>query len=151
MYLAATTNLKEPSLIQNCRPHKSSYVLTVRVHLQAMLHVLSVVITLILYLNQIHFFLSLSKTKLNEFFNTIETFFSTQPASSVSMRDIWDGAVYQKLQSEIYDPFITLNLNADGIQPHKSSTQTIWPILLVINEVPLKRRFALENVILAGV
>ena len=76
---------------------------------------------------------------------------STHPASAVSMRDIQDGAVYRKLQSEIYDPFITLTLNVDGIQPHKCSTQTIWPILLVINEIPLKRRFALENIILAGV
>ncbi|CAF4268937.1 unnamed protein product [Rotaria sp. Silwood2] len=77
--------------------------------------------------------------------------FSPQLASAVCMRDICDGAVYRKLQSEITGPFITLTLNADGIQPHKSSTQTIWPILLVINEIPLKRRFSIENIILAGV
>ncbi|CAM4826035.1 unnamed protein product [Rotaria magnacalcarata] len=63
--------------------------------------------------------------------------FSTNVSVAASMKNICSGAVYQKLQAEIQDPFITLTLNADGIQPHTSSVQTIWPILLVINENPL--------------
>ncbi|CAM4819408.1 unnamed protein product [Rotaria magnacalcarata] len=77
--------------------------------------------------------------------------FSNNVSLAASMKDICDGAVYQKLQAETQDPFITLTLNADGIQPHPSSVQTIWPILLVIDEIPLKRRFDIENIILAGV
>lgn len=77
--------------------------------------------------------------------------FSGHSSTTTYLKDICDGAVHRKLQSEIQDPFITLTLNADGIQPHKSSTQTIWPILLVINEIPLKRRFSIENIVLAGV
>jgi hypothetical protein len=67
------------------------------------------------------------------------------------MKDICDEAVHHKLQGDIQEPFITLTLNADIIQPNNGSAQTIWPILLVINEIPLKRRFAIENIILAGV
>jgi hypothetical protein len=39
----------------------------------------------------------------------------------------------------------------DGVQPKKGSQQAIWPILIIINEIPLKKRFAIENIILAGV
>jgi hypothetical protein len=48
-------------------------------------------------------------------------------------------------------PFLTFTLNVDGIEPNKSSQLGIWPILLIINELRMKRRFAIENVILAGV
>ncbi|CAF3331412.1 unnamed protein product [Rotaria socialis] len=69
----------------------------------------------------------------------------------MSMTDICDGALHQKLQSRIQESFLALTLNVDRIQPNKGSQKTIWPILLVINELPLKRRFAIENIILAGV
>ena len=48
------------------------------------------------------------------------------------------------------DSMLTLTMNIDGIQPSKGSQSTIWPIILVINELPLNVRFALENIILAG-
>ncbi|CAF2108247.1 unnamed protein product [Rotaria magnacalcarata] len=67
------------------------------------------------------------------------------------MKDICDGELYRKIQGLCQDPFITLSLNIDGIQPNKGSKKTIWPILLVVNEIPLKYRFAPENLILAGV
>jgi hypothetical protein len=67
------------------------------------------------------------------------------------MKDICDGAVHQKLQTEILEPFLTMTLNVDGVQPNKGSKQTIWPALLVINELPLKKRFAIENIVVGGV
>ncbi|CAF4318352.1 unnamed protein product, partial [Rotaria magnacalcarata] len=70
---------------------------------------------------------------------------------AMSMKDICDGALHQKLQSQIQESFLTLTLNVDGIQPNKGSQKTIRPILLVTNELPLKRRFGIENIILAGV
>ncbi|CAF2103845.1 unnamed protein product [Rotaria magnacalcarata] len=84
-------------------------------------------------------FLSFStKNQIERILRYNRNVFSTNVSLDASMKDICDGAVYQKLQAEIQDPFITLTLNADSIQPHKSSVQTIWPILLVINEIPLK-------------
>ncbi|CAF5174908.1 unnamed protein product, partial [Rotaria magnacalcarata] len=70
---------------------------------------------------------------------------------AMSMKDICDGALHQKLQSQIQESFLTLTLNVDGIQSNKGSQKTIRPILLVINELPLKTRFGIENIILAGV
>ncbi|CAF4736631.1 unnamed protein product [Rotaria socialis] len=75
----------------------------------------------------------------------------TRRCYAMSMTDICDGALHQKLQSRIQESFLALTLNVDRIQPNKGSQKTIWPILLVINELPLKRRFAIENIILAGV
>ncbi|CAF4510700.1 unnamed protein product [Rotaria magnacalcarata] len=85
-----------------------------------------------------NFFLSFSiKNQIERILRYNRNVFSTNVSVAASMQDICGGAVYQKLQAEIQDPFITLTLNADGIQPHTSSVQTIWPILLVINENPL--------------
>lgn len=67
------------------------------------------------------------------------------------LRDICDGDVHRRLQNSCSDMFVTFTLNVDGIQPTRGSTKTIWPILLVVNELPVKYRFSLENVILAGV
>ncbi|CAF1497861.1 unnamed protein product [Adineta ricciae] len=72
-------------------------------------------------------------------------------SSGEYMRDICDGETYRTLQHTYGDLFISLTLNIDGIQPNKGSQKTIWPILLIINELPLKRRFSLENIILAGI
>lgn len=68
-----------------------------------------------------------------------------------SMRDICDGDVYRRLQDSCSDSFITLSMNIDGIQPNKGSKTSIWPIILIVNELPMRRRFSPENLILAGV
>ncbi|CAF1414227.1 unnamed protein product [Rotaria sp. Silwood1] len=68
-----------------------------------------------------------------------------------TMKDICDGELYRRVQESCQDTFITLSLNIDGIQLNKGSKKTIWPILLVVNEIPIKRRFSPENLILAGV
>ncbi len=52
------------------------------------------------------------------------------------MKDIYDGVLHHKLQTEIDQPFLTLTLHLDAIQP-----------LLIINELALKRRFTIENII----
>ena len=66
------------------------------------------------------------------------------------IRDIRDAAFYQSIRDKNRGPLLTLTMNVDGIQPSKGCQSTIWPIILVINELPLKVRFALQNVILAG-
>ncbi|CAF1366154.1 unnamed protein product [Adineta ricciae] len=66
------------------------------------------------------------------------------------MRDITDGSVYQALKKTQTGLLLTLTMNIDGVQPNKGSDQSLWPILLVINEIKRKKRFALENLIIAG-
>ena len=38
----------------------------------------------------------------------------------------------------------------DGVAVFRKSKYNIWPFYLIINEVPFKKRFNLENVILGG-
>lgn len=64
--------------------------------------------------------------------------------------DITCGHFYNKLLEKESDSFITLTMNADGIQPNKGSDLSVWPIMLVINEIKRKKRYTLENSILAG-
>ena len=70
--------------------------------------------------------------------------------------DITDGSIYKKLlESEDGHLFankkaFTFSLNTDGISPYKKSKLTIWPVFLVINELPLETRFSIDNTILAG-
>lgn len=68
-----------------------------------------------------------------------------------SMRDIVDGDVYQMLLDNEPNHFITLTLNVDGIQPNKGSDKSVWPVLLICNEISRKKRFFLENLIVAGI
>lgn len=72
--------------------------------------------------------------------------------NSSEIRDITDGEFYRRLcLSEHKNEFITLTLNVDGVAPHGGSDLSIWPIFLVINEIEKSKRFALENMIVAGV
>ena len=68
-----------------------------------------------------------------------------------TISDIVDGAYYRERLSQEKELFLTLIMNIDGIQPNKGSDNSIWPILLVISEIRPKKRYALENRILAGV
>ena len=70
--------------------------------------------------------------------------------------DLADGNYYQKLlKSDIGNDIInkkafTFLLNTDGISLSKKSKSTIWPLILVINELPVEIRFCIENIIIAG-
>lgn len=71
-------------------------------------------------------------------------------SSNNTIRDIQDGCVYQRLKQSCSDQFVTLTMNIDGVEIRKGSNKSIWPVLLVVNEVPFKQRYALENTIIAG-
>ena len=72
-------------------------------------------------------------------------------AKSTALCDIRDGAIFRSLRKKNSDRVLTLTLNIDGVQPSRNSQSSIWPVLLVVNELPPERRFALENIILGGV
>ena len=70
---------------------------------------------------------------------------------STALKDIRDGYLFRSIRRTNANRILTLTLNIDGVQPSRNAQSTIWPILLVINELPPHRRFALENIILGGV
>ena len=58
------------------------------------------------------------------------------------IRDIYDGQEY-KMHSEFLScpSNVSLTMNTDGIAIFKSTTMNVWPIWLVINELPKRMRF----------
>jgi hypothetical protein len=70
--------------------------------------------------------------------------------------DIIHGQIYkQLLESEDgvlfkHKKAISLIMNSDGISSFKKSKLTIWPVWININELPLSKRFSIDNTILAG-
>ena len=70
--------------------------------------------------------------------------------------DITDGNIYKNLlktddgkQISTKNAY-TFTLNTDGIAVSFKSNLTIWPIYLVINEIPLEQRYCIDNIIIAG-
>jgi len=41
-------------------------------------------------------------------------------------------------------------VNTDGIEISDKSNITIWPVYLAVSEIPLEKRYCLENIIVAG-
>ncbi len=72
------------------------------------------------------------------------------------MHDIVDGQLYKEILNSEDGPLFqrreafSFLMNTDGISFADKSNLQIWPIFLVINELPLNERFSIENVILAG-
>ncbi|XP_063971106.1 uncharacterized protein LOC129260048 [Lytechinus pictus] len=70
-----------------------------------------------------------------------------------NIEDIFDGTMYKKMMEE-GEPLSNRNnfsytFNSDGLPAFKSSKYSIWPIYIMVNELPPKLRF--NNLILAGV
>lgn len=70
----------------------------------------------------------------------------------LSLQDIKDGEIYQTLlkKSVNNNPKISLVMNTDGVQVFKSNTKSLWPIQVIINELPIERRFLIKNIIVLG-
>ncbi|KAG5862658.1 hypothetical protein JTB14_017772 [Gonioctena quinquepunctata] len=65
-----------------------------------------------------------------------------------NMTDVHDGQIFKNLRSSQRKFSYTYNFNTDGAAVFNSSKLSMWPIQLVINELPPKQRF--RNVILAA-
>ncbi|CAF1136619.1 unnamed protein product, partial [Brachionus calyciflorus] len=68
--------------------------------------------------------------------------------------DIYHGNLYKSIykQQEKTEPnqkFFTMIFNTDGIKLCNKSDLSIWPMILVINELPLESRFSFDNIIIA--
>jgi len=73
-----------------------------------------------------------------------------------NLLDIYDGEIYKNLlKSEDGDlckeqEAFSFTINTDGCSFTNKSKLTLWPVYLVINELPLDIRFSIDNVIIAG-
>ena len=74
---------------------------------------------------------------------------------TTTITDITDGEAYLLLKKEgnfLYNKNnITLTLFTDGVPLFKSSGVSMWPVYLLINEVPRNQRFRKKNMLLWGV
>jgi len=77
--------------------------------------------------------------------------------SNSTIQDFYDGNIYKRLldDRENGEKFrrkeaLTLMINTDGISISNNSDLTIWPIFLVINELPFEIWFCMDNIIIAG-
>lgn len=58
------------------------------------------------------------------------------------LSDIFDGCLYEERREFFSNPYnISLNLNYDGAPKFKSSTIHIWPIQMLINDLPSQMRY----------
>ncbi|KAL7307604.1 hypothetical protein TKK_0000292 [Trichogramma kaykai] len=68
-------------------------------------------------------------------------------------KDIYDGYLYQKfvssLSPEDQKQYVTVTFNSDGAAPFKSSPLSVWPIYLMVNEIPPQERF--KNIITCAI
>lgn len=72
------------------------------------------------------------------------------PSDGTYFRDVYDGLAYKKKDLLSNPNNISLTMNTDGVALFRSSSKSLWPIWLVINELPPTERFSRRNMILAG-
>ena len=69
-------------------------------------------------------------------------------------RDIWDGASLRVKIKEgsfyLYAENLALMLSTDGVPLFKSSSADLWPVFLVILNLPRNIRMNAQNIVLAG-
>lgn len=68
-----------------------------------------------------------------------------RPENQHEISDIFDGIKYREFLSLLEEAYrrryVTLTLSTDGVPVFKSSKYSIWPIYLMINELPIEYRF----------
>lgn len=67
------------------------------------------------------------------------------PGEVESKADLTDGDMYRRIRKEISEHDLTLTLNADGAPIFKSSNYSMWPVQVVVNELP--RHMRQDNVL----
>lgn len=85
--------------------------------------------------------------------NIWKAFKNNKPNSDGLLCDIIDGQGYKDVlssQGSMFMETVTLSFNTDGAQLFSSSSIDVWPIFLVINELPPTLRFARSNMITWG-
>jgi hypothetical protein len=82
---------------------------------------------------------SISKLlKIKEVTESLQKSFERRKTPSLNMNDITDGGMYKDLKLRDHD--LTMCVNTDGVPCFKSSTFSLWPILLTVNELKYSLR-----------
>ena len=87
------------------------------------------------------------------FYTSLQHRFNRKKYICSNIEDIYDGKLYRELINKgILNSGnnISFLFNTDGVPVFKSSKVSIWPLFLVINELPYEKRMAKENMIFAG-
>ena len=67
------------------------------------------------------------------------------------LNDLYDGNLYTERSEFFSSPYnLSLTLNYDGAPEFKSSTMQIWPVQMMINELPPHLRYKLQNCVSSG-
>ncbi|XP_053389746.1 uncharacterized protein LOC128552724 [Mercenaria mercenaria] len=89
-----------------------------------------------------------------EFEEGLKHKFSRVKKRNDSIEDVYDSQQYQNLcvnDGPLSKPYnVSFVFNTDGVPIFKSSKTSIWPIFLIINELPYKMRKSRKYMILAG-
>lgn len=89
------------------------------------------------------------------FYDKISTHrFNRKKVCKENLEDIYDGSVYKNEMSNGFlsnKSNISFTWNTDGVPLFKSSKFSIWPLYLVINELPYEERIKKENIIIVGI
>lgn len=72
-------------------------------------------------------------------------------SATFPLRDTCNGKVIQRVADSLkFSRFLSLLINTDGVRIHHVTKYSIWPWLIVVNNVPAIERFKVENVIAYG-
>ena len=75
-----------------------------------------------------------------QIWDALQTRSCTSIADTV-MEDIHQGKKYKELEEFTSCGNLTLLVNTDGVQLFRSSTVSMWPVWLAINELPISMRY----------
>lgn len=87
------------------------------------------------------------------FYEEIQHRFSRRKSSDDTITDVYDGVLYKELCDKGIlncKDNISFIMNTDGVPVFKSSKVSIWPVYMIINELPYRKRMAKENMLLSG-
>lgn len=79
---------------------------------------------------------------------------NTRVKESVSnIEDMYDGQAYKDVENHFSTGAsnITLTWNSDGVQVYNSTSFSLWPFFLVVNELPPHKRYLSENMLIGGI
>lgn len=87
------------------------------------------------------------------FYKDLQHRFNHKKQAQENIEDIYDGRLYRSLVRKgilSSGNNISFIFNADGVPVFKSSKVSIWPLYLIVKELPHHKRFAKENMLFAG-
>ncbi len=94
-----------------------------------------------------------SLCKRQGFLDKLRHRFTRKKKNAGAYEDIYDGKVYKDLCSQGLldkETNVSFTWNTDGIPVFKSSKMSMWPVYLMLNELPYASRQKSDNMILAG-